>query len=147
MQGMARPGGRGHSHWHQPAVPLRPPSLILMRCRRRRGHVSAMQGRKVQSAWARSGGIQMKGGTISFGIPCSARAGPSRPYGGTHGLPGCTEIKTWRGAQPQGSRMPGQAVKKRQGQTAKERQSLPKHNSQLRSMAPICSTQQKYVGV
>jgi len=79
MQGMAHPGGCGHSHWHQLTVAPRPPSLILLRCRRRRGHVGAMQGRKVQSARARSGGIQMEGGTISFGIPCSTRAGPSRP--------------------------------------------------------------------
>jgi len=34
--------------------------------------------------------------------------------------------------------MSGQAAQKRQGQTAKQRQGLPKHNSRLRRMAPIC---------
>ena len=34
--------------------------------------------------------------------------------------------------------MSRQAAQKRQGQTVKQRQGLPKHNSQLRSMAVIC---------
>jgi len=48
---------------------------------------STMMKRKVQSARAFSGRIQMEGGTSSFGFPCSTRVGPSRPYAWRHTQP------------------------------------------------------------
>ena len=107
---MARPGGCGHSHWHQPAVALRPHSLILRRCLWRRGHVSAMQRRKVQSVRACSGGIQLVGGTSSFGFPCSTSE--------TMSVEAHTDFQRALRSSPTSAWriMSGQAAQKRQGQ-------------------------------
>ena len=106
-----------------------------------RGGKCRAHGRAVEESRWRGGR------SVSEFLAAPGRGPRDHKCGGTHGLPACTEIKTWRGAQPQGGGLPGQAAQKRQGQTAKEKQCLSKHNSHLRSMTPICSAQQKYVVV